>query len=376
MTRRLLVHVSRAGRGAVAACIALIAGAAVVPAAHGAQKLRVITSGEGAVTSADGRIDCGERCSATYRGAPEIALKAAAGPGFVFAHWKGACFGKSPKCVVALARRTTVRATFERVRRIVRVVVSGPGTVVSDPRGLSCGSTIGVCAAGFREGATVRLSAVPDADGLFHGWGGTACQGQLSTTCEFVVARDLDLATTMFRRLVPDPGTAALTVAITGGHVTSSPPGIDCPPTCAAAFASGTPVTLTPAQDMAWTAGCNGPGVTCTLIVDHWTDVRAAAAVPPPPQLLTLGLNVTVSGPGAVSGGDSYARDEIRCGAPAGTVRDCQHVYAPGTTVQLRAVPRKGARFERWSSSCTGTKPRCTLRLTAPRIVGAVFRRK
>src|SRR5688572_10697387 len=118
----------------------------MAPAAHGAQKLRVITSGHGAVTSSDGRIGCGDDCSATYPGAPQVTLKAVPGPGFVFAHWKGAGFGKSPQCVVALASKTTVRATFERIPRTVRLVVSGPGTVVSEPRGLFCGSTMGICA--------------------------------------------------------------------------------------------------------------------------------------------------------------------------------------------------------------------------------------
>jgi hypothetical protein len=370
------VHVSRARAGAVAACIAVIAGAGVVPPAHGANKLRVTTTGEGAVTSADRKLDCGDNCSATYRSAREITLKAVPGPSFVFAHWKGACFGKSPKCVVALTRKTMVRATFEPIRRIVRLVVTGPGTVVSDPRGLYCGSTIWTCAASFRHGTTVRLTAVPDVDGVFHAWGGTGCQGLGSTTCDFVVSGDLDLATTMFRRLVPDPGNAALTVALTGGQVTSSPPGIDCPPTCAAAFASGTPVTLTPAQDVAWSAGCNGVGASCTLILERSTEVRAAAAVPPPPQLLLLGLKVTSSGPGTVSGGYSYASKQIRCGAPAGNVRDCESAFAPGTTVRLRAVARRGSRFERWSSVCTGTRPRCTVLLSAAKAVGAVFRRK
>jgi Divergent InlB B-repeat domain len=111
MTRCVSGPRSSAGRGAVAACIALVAGACMVPAAHGAQKLRVITSGDGAVTSADSRIDCGEKCTATYRARRHITLKAAPGPGFVFAHWKGACFGKSPRCIVVLGRRTTVRAT-------------------------------------------------------------------------------------------------------------------------------------------------------------------------------------------------------------------------------------------------------------------------
>jgi hypothetical protein len=357
------------------ACMAVIAGAGTAPAAHGADRVRVITSGVGTVTSADGRIDCGDDCSATYHGAPEITLKAVPGSGFVFAHWKGACFGKSPKCVVAATRRTTVRAKFERLRRLVRLVVSGPGTVVSEPRGLYCGSAQGVCAAGFRHGTTVRLTAVPDVGGVFHAWGGTGCQGQVSTTCEFVVPGDVDLTTT-FRNLAPDTGTPTLTVALSGGRVTSSPPGIDCPPTCSAAFPSGTPVTLTAAGDIAWTAGCKGAGVTCALIVDRSAEVQATAPSPPPPPARTFGLNVTVSGPGRVSGGSSYASEAIFCGGATGTLLDCQQLFPQGMTVKLKAVRGKRGRFVRWTSFCTGRKPRCTLRVTAPKTVGAVFRRR
>jgi hypothetical protein len=40
----------------------------------------------------------------------------------------------------------------------------------------------------------------------------------------------------------------------------------------------------------------------------------------------------------------------------------------------LKAEPRK--RFVRWNSFCTGKKPSCTVRMTAPKTVGAVFRRR
>jgi hypothetical protein len=355
------------------ACIAVIAGAGTAPAAHGAERLRVITSGAGKVTSADGRIDCGDDCSANYREGRTIRLKAVPGPGYEFAHWKGACFGKSPRCVVALTRRSTVRAKFVGIRRFVSLVVSGPGAVVSEPRGLYC-SGAGSCQASFRGGTTVRLNAVPDANGVFHAWGGTACQGQASTTCEFVVPGDVDV-TTAFRDLQLREVTPTLTLTLSGGHVTSSPPGIDCPPTCSAAFPGGTPVTLTAAtHDTAWIKGCEGFGPTCALVLDRSTEVQPVAPSPPPPPLENFGLSVTVSGPGTVSGGPTYASDAIFCGA-TGTLLDCQQLFPKGTAVTLKAVRRKGGRFVRWTSFCSGRKPQCTLRMTAPKTVGAVFRR-
>ena len=356
------------------ACIAVIAGAGSAPAAHGAQRMGVITSGAGTVTSADGRIDCGDDCAAMYHGPREIRLKAVPRPGFVFVHWRGGCFGKSPTCVVALTRKTTVRAKFEGIPRRVRFVVSGPGTVVSDPQGLSCGSTAATCTASFKHGTTVRLKAVADAGGVFHAWGGSACEGQVSTTCEFVVSGDVDL-TAAFRSLTPDPGSPTLTVASFVG-ITSSPPGINCPLTCSAMYSSGTAVTLTGPERVEWTAGCKGAGRTCALIVDRAIEVQAIVLSPPPPPARMFGLSVTVSGRGRVSGGSAYTSQSIFCGGASGSLLDCQQLFPPGQTVKLKAVPRKGRRDVRWTSLCTGRKPRCTLRITAPKTVGAVFRPK
>lgn len=49
----------------------------------------------------------------------------------------------------------------------------GSGTVSSNPAGLNCGST---CSASFSSGASVILSATPDAGSTFAGWSG-ACSG-------------------------------------------------------------------------------------------------------------------------------------------------------------------------------------------------------
>jgi len=66
-----------------------------------------------------------------------------------------------------------------------------------------------------------------------------------------------------------------------GGHVVSSPPGIDCPATCGAPFAQGTTVTLTVRVDSAywfggWGDACDGRNANCTLTM---TEPRAVSAV-------------------------------------------------------------------------------------------------
>ncbi|HEY3021764.1 MAG TPA: 6-bladed beta-propeller, partial [Solirubrobacteraceae bacterium] len=58
--------------------------------------------------------------------------------------------------------------------RALTVVVSGPGTVRSDPPGLECRSR---CDSTFPAGTAVTLTATPDAGAVLDGWGGR-CTGQ------------------------------------------------------------------------------------------------------------------------------------------------------------------------------------------------------
>ncbi len=76
---------------------------------------------------------------------------------------------------------------------------SGSGTVSSSPAGIDCGSA---CSAVFPAGTTVTLSATPDSDHLFDGWGG-ACTGT-GPTCTVDMATAPLLVTATFT----DPNTA------------------------------------------------------------------------------------------------------------------------------------------------------------------------
>jgi hypothetical protein len=79
----------------------------------------------------------------------------------------------------------SVTATFEPalpppgpVTYPLSVNKSGPGTITSNPSGISCGST---CSAFYSSGTTVSLSATPDQGSEFSGWTGI-CSG-LNSTC-------------------------------------------------------------------------------------------------------------------------------------------------------------------------------------------------
>src|SRR6185437_4199606 len=72
-----------------------------------------------------------------------------------------------------------------------------------------------------------------------------------------------------------------VTKAGTGtGTVTSSPSGIDCGTTCSAAFAQGTPVTLTATPDSGstfagWSGDCTNATGTCLVTMDAAHSVTA-----------------------------------------------------------------------------------------------------
>ena len=100
--------------------------------------------------------------------------------------------------------------------------------------------------------------------------------------------------------LLPLPGArgqptaefSTLTVKVSGsGKVTSSPAGINCPPTCEKTVATGTKITLTATPSAGyvfskWTGSCAGTSKTCAVLMTANKNVFAwfvVAGRPPPP---------------------------------------------------------------------------------------------
>jgi hypothetical protein len=152
----------------------------------------------------------------------------------------------------------------------------------------------------------------------------------------------------------------ALTVSVTGsGTVASSPSGINCPSTCGAGFASGTPVTLTatPASGWifsGWGGACSG-SAGCTVTMNSPQSVSATFT-----QLFTL--SATVSGSGSVTS------------SPAGVTcpSTCNASFPAGTPVTLTATPASGWGFAGWSGACSGFGS-CMVTMNAAQSVSATF---
>jgi len=348
-----------------------VAGAAAHP--NTPRMLYVKALGGGTVVSLDGRINCGTRCSASYRPGTLVTLRASGGGYFSFEHWRQDCVGTAPRCIVALDRKTSVTAVFTPHRGSVSLTVGGGGKVVSDPDGLACGDGAGACFASFANGTTLNLHPVLAANSVFDRWDG-ACRSAPASGCTFRVLGDSE-ASAAFRKDVPSSGPQTLRANVIGSTVSSEPAGISCPTTCEASFPSGTPVTLRGSGTYIWTGACVGLGGACALVVDGPTDVGAqmpppAPPPPPPPPRRSYGINVSVAGKGVVSGGG-----KIHCGSQRGTLLDCEGEFRRGAEVVLRATAVGRSRFVRWSGFCQGKRPRCSVRVTAPKIVTALFRR-
>ena len=355
---------------AVAVVIAIVAGGvAAAPAGAAPQRhLRVVAGPGGTVSTADHRINCGFDCQADYRSGT-VVLRARPDGDFRFAHWTGGCVGLRLRCQVALARSTTVRAAFERRRRHIGLMVSGPGTVTVDTTRIRCGSAAENCGATVGQGTTVRFVATPDASAVFDSWTDGPCAGSATATCDVAVAGRTEIGAA-FRRATPVPGASPLALDVIG-QVRSDPAGLDCPSTCTASYASGSPVTLRARQASRWSRGCVGIGRRCTVIVDGPVDVHVAILPPPTDTTGGYGLTIAVTGPGTVVGGG------LRCGGKTGSALDCRGSFRPRSKVRLNAVPARGARFAGWTGFCqlAGRRRQCSVTVSTSKTVGAVFRR-
>jgi len=134
--------------------------------------LSVSVTGNGTVTSSPGGISCGSTCSAGYGPGTQVTLTATPASGWKFNGWANACSGTGT-CSVTMNSAQSVAATFVQLNFTLAVSLTGSGTVVSNPAGISCPST---CNASFTSGTPVTLTATPTQGMSFIGWSG-ACSG-------------------------------------------------------------------------------------------------------------------------------------------------------------------------------------------------------
>jgi len=238
--------------------------------------------GSGTVTITPPGTQCGSVCTESYDLGTGVTLTAHPAGDSVFGGWGGACTGTSPTCALTMDGPKSVTATFT-TKFVLSVSNPSPqhGTVTSSPPGIDCGTD---CSQPYDFGTSVTLTAHPDPDSVFGGWGG-ACSG-MTITCPLTMNSNKLVTATFTAKPV-------LTVTVSGdGTVGSNPPGISCPGNCTATYNPDAMVTLTAtpmdptANSVTWGGDCSASGTaaTCSLTMDSDKSVTATfSLVPPPP---------------------------------------------------------------------------------------------
>ena len=319
-------------------------------------------NGGGTVTSTPAGIDCGPTCTASFDDGTQVTLSATPNANSSFMGWSGAGCSGTGDCVVTMDQARSVTATFEMTAVTHQLSVTrtgaGGGTVSSDPAGIDCGPT---CSAAFIDGTVVTLTAIPDANSDFNGWSGGGCFGY--STC--VVTMDQARSVTAgFVPIMREVIVVKLGSAAGAGTIVSSPPAIDCGPTCGTVVAQGTTLTLTATAgpDSTFTgwsgAGCSGTG-TCTFSANQDTSVTATFVL----DKHTL----TIIKGGAGGGTVTSAPAGIDCGST------CSFDFDHGAVVTLTATPNASSSFTGWSGAgCSGAGA-CQVTIDQARSVNATF---
>jgi hypothetical protein len=241
----------------------------------------VTGEGRGSISSDDGSLSCGDRCSAPFADGAMVRLLAAADAGSVLGAWSGPCAsaGSDDSCDLIMDADRQVSARFDRARFSVTVTLGGTGAsagrVISNRGAIDCPNVS--CSAAYDAGAEIELSATAGAEARFDGWAGAGCVG--TGACRLTVSGQ-ESVTAIFTDI-----TVPITAAIDGsgaGTVTSTPLGISCGVECEARFLPGERVTLIATPDASsrfhgWGEACASSGRTgsCTITAENAATVRA-----------------------------------------------------------------------------------------------------
>ncbi len=317
--------------------------------------LTIEQTGEGEGNITGNGINCESDCIKEYDENTSIILTATPDADSIFAGWSGACSGMETTCKITMNQAQNVTATFDLIPpNTLKVTTQGKGTVTSLPYGINCGVD---CEEPYRPNTSVTLTANPNADYTFAGWGG-ACSG--TGNCNVTMNKDQEVTAIFKIKAFP------LTVNKSGtgtGSVEGN--GINCGSDCSEDYKANTSVTLiaTPTTDSlfdGWNGACSGAETTCKITMNHAQNVTATFDLIPPNS-----LKVTTQGKGTVTS-SPYG---INCAV------DCEEPYRPNTSVTLTANPNADYTFAGWGGACSGTG-NCNVTMNKDQEVTAIFKIK
>jgi uncharacterized repeat protein (TIGR03803 family) len=221
--------------------------------------LYLSTSGDGAVTSTDGIINCPGTCSHVYPNNTQVTLNASPAQGSVFTGWSGACSGTGP-CNVDMTQDQMVSATFLPLYTLT-VTTTGSGSIQSSDGFINCPGT---CTHVYVANTPINLTAYPAPGWSIDHWTGSCIWN--GPTCYFSMDSDRQAGVVFTQDYY------TLTVSMSGqGTITSTDGYIHCPGTCSHTYLSLTQITLneSPASGWnfsGWSGQCTGLGP-CTFSI-------------------------------------------------------------------------------------------------------------
>lgn len=202
-------------------------------------------------TNAATGINCGgsmTTCSGSFGSGSVVTLTEVTASTVLFRGWTGTngCGTNGPTCNVTVTAASAVTATFLPTFSLA-VYGIGLGSVSDATGTVNCATTNGCFGLGaqtyaYPQGTAITLTEVAGASSTFVGWTGNAgCS--TASTCTFTLNGYNTIVATF-----TSAGPFTIAVNMVGyGVVRSSPTGINCfhaTGTCAAAFSSGTVVSL------------------------------------------------------------------------------------------------------------------------------------
>jgi hypothetical protein len=317
-------------------------------------------SGTATVTSTPPGIDCNFQntpCPASFPFGTQVTLSETT-VSTTFNGWSGGGCSGAGSCAVTVTTDQQVTADFSI--NVVNQTLSvnfpgnGMGTVTSMPTGANCTSP---CTPLFAQGTVVTLTATPNANSTFVGWGG-AC----SDAGSCVVTMSADMIVSANFMLKPFPVLTVGVLGTGGGLVTSSPPGISCStPACMQAFPPGTMVTLSAEAVVGsafagWGGACSGAGGCIVTMNSNQVVTATFNALP------IARLSVNLQG----MAGGSVASNPVGISCPG----MCSDTFMIGTSVTLTATPDNGSMFFLWGEAANKlgcySDPICTVTFNQP----------
>jgi hypothetical protein len=279
--------------------------------------LGVSTSGPGSVTLSPP--------GGSYLPGTAVSLTAVPGPSAVFSGWGGALSGSTNPQSLTLNADAAVSAAFTQLHAVA-VAAVGPGGVALSPPGGS-----------YPSGASVTVTATPDASAVFLGWSGDLAgttnpadllvDGAKSVTGTFAALHQVGVVTT-------GPGSVAL-----------DPPG--------GTYPAGTVVSVSATPD----AGA------------VFTGFGGALGGTASPQLLTVTADATISAGFATA----YSLVVSSSDGGAVSVSPASGPYLAGSLVTLTATPRIGYRFDAWGGNVSDSENPLSLVMDGDKAVSASF---